>query len=121
IDRARSLQMKDEDILATATALTVESIAIACQTWLAPRGQVQTVIVGGGGVRNKTLMRMLADRLTPARIAAHEEFGIPSEAKEAVAFAILTYETLNGRPSNVPSATGAKQRAILGSITPKPY
>lgn len=108
------------DLIATMTAFTAESIAHAFQAWLEPRGGVDAVIVGGGGVHNKTLMRMLEDRLAPARITTHQELGISNDAKEAMAFALLGYETLHGRPSNVPSATGATRPALLGSITPKP-
>ncbi len=118
--RARSMGLSDEDLLATATALTAESIARAYQTWLAPHGGFRTVIVSGGGSHNRPLMRMLAERLAPARVITSAELGIPDDAKEAVAFAILGYETLRGRPSNVPSATGASRAAILGSITPAP-
>jgi anhydro-N-acetylmuramic acid kinase len=108
------------DLIATMTAFTAETIAHAFQTWLKPRGGVDTVVVGGGGVHNKTLMRMLEERLAPARITSHQDLGIPNDAKEAMAFALLGYETLHGRPSNVPSATGATRPAILGSITPRP-
>lgn len=108
------------DLIATMTAFTADSIAYAFRTWLEPRGGVDTVIVGGGGVQNTTLMRMLNERLAPARITTHQDYGIPNDAKEAMAFALLGYETLHGRPSNVPSATGASRSVILGSITPKP-
>lgn len=108
------------DLLATATALTVETIARACEQWIYPQGAVRTVILGGGGVRNPTLVRRLGERLAPARIATHADFGLPDDAKEAVAFAILAYETLNGRPANIPAATGATGAAILGKISLPP-
>jgi len=107
------------NMIATAVYITAKSIADAFETWLVPRGGVDTVIVGGGGTHNKTLMENLKELLAPVRITTHEEFGIPNDAKEAMAFALLAYETLHGRPSNVPSATGASRRVILGSITPK--
>lgn len=116
--RAEQLGLSAEDTLATATALTSESIARSYESWLAPRGGADTIVMGGGGVHNKTLMKMLEERLAPARIATHDEFGIPDDAKEAVAFALLGYETLQGRPANVPSATGASRSVVLGSITP---
>ena len=113
---ARQQGCDSDDILATATRLTAETIARAYADWLLPRGKIDTVIVGGGGVQNLTLMRHLRELLTPARVTTHAEYGLPDDAKEAVAFALLAYETLHGRPSNAPSATGAKQAAVLGKI-----
>jgi len=65
-------------------------------------------------------MHMLKDLLQPARIETHADHGIPDGAKEALAFAVLAYETLHGRPANLPSATGASRPVVLGSITPAP-
>jgi len=117
---ARRRKIAAEDVLATATAAVAESIARAYRDHLAPRGGAQTVIVGGGGTHNATLMRMLAERLAPARVTTHAEFGIPDDAKEAIAFALLGYATLRGRPANLPNVTGAQRPAILGQVTPKP-
>ncbi len=77
------------------------------------------MIVSGGGVKNPTLMAMLRNEIVPLGIELHfsDEFGLPAEAKEAVAFALLAHETWHRRPSNVPSATGAKRAAILGKIS----
>ncbi len=77
------------------------------------------MIVSGGGAKNLTLMAMLRDAVTQLGIKLHfsDEFGLPAEAKEAVAFALLAHETWHRRPSNVPSATGAKRAAILGKIS----
>jgi len=77
------------------------------------------MVLSGGGARNATLVAMLAEVLTPLGIQLRfsDEFGLPSEAKEAVAFAVLAYETWNRRSSNVPSATGAKRAAVLGKIS----
>ena len=108
------------DMMATVTALTVETIARACEQWILPHGPVQTVILGGGGVHNATLVRWLGERLAPAQLTTHAAFGLPDDAKEAVAFAILAYETLNGRPANIPTATGANGPAILGRISLPP-
>ena len=112
--------LKDADVLATATALTAESIARAYALWLPADAPPSVVILGGGGVHNGTLRRMLEEKLAPAKVTTHDEFGIPNDAKEAIAFAILGYETLHGRPSNIPSATGAARSVVLGSITPSP-
>jgi anhydro-N-acetylmuramic acid kinase len=117
---AQAQSLSPADTLATATALTAETVARAYRDWLLPRAAVRTVILGGGGVHNGTLVRMLAERLAPARLTTHAEFGLPDDAKEAVAFALLAYETLLGHPSNVPAATGARGPAILGKIALPP-
>lgn len=111
---------KRQDMVATATALTVRSIVDALQRFiLASHGKYREFVVSGGGSRNATLMAMLANELTPLglHLRSSDEFGIPSEAKEAVAFALLAYQTWNRRTGNVPSATGAKRPAILGKIS----
>ncbi|HEV2448310.1 MAG TPA: anhydro-N-acetylmuramic acid kinase [Candidatus Sulfopaludibacter sp.] len=107
------------DMIATATAFTARSIAGAIERHVPARGKFREVIASGGGTRNPALMAMLANRLAPLGLALRtsDEFGMPSEAKEAVAFAVLAYQTWRRRPSNVPSATGAKRRAVLGKIS----
>ncbi len=107
------------DVIATATTLTVRSIGDAVRRFVLPRGSFSEVIVSGGGTKNPTLMAWLADELRDSglRLRSSDEFGIPSEAKEAVAFAVLAFETWNRRPSNVPSATGARRSAVLGKIS----
>jgi anhydro-N-acetylmuramic acid kinase len=108
------------DVVATATALTARSIADALRRFVLPRrGKFREFVVSGGGANNPTLLAMLANELRPLRltIRASDEFGLPSEAKEAAAFAVMAYETWNHRPSNIPSATGAKRPAILGKIS----
>jgi anhydro-N-acetylmuramic acid kinase len=108
------------DILATATALTARSIAAAIQRFvLRKRSSYQELIISGGGLKNATLMAMLANAVAPLglQLRASDELGLPSEAKEAAAFALLAYETWHKRPSNVPSATGAKKPAILGKVS----
>jgi anhydro-N-acetylmuramic acid kinase len=108
------------DVVATATALTARSIADAVQRFVLPRQKsYRELVVSGGGAKNPTLMAMLLGELRPLGIELRfsDEFGVPSEAKEAVAFAVLAHETWHGRPSNVPSATGARRAAILGKIS----
>ncbi|MGA9903251.1 MAG: anhydro-N-acetylmuramic acid kinase, partial [Terriglobales bacterium] len=109
---------------ATATALTTQSIANAIQRFVLPRFRSRQrgnhqMIVSGGGTKNLTLMTMLREKLAPlgVELRVSDEYGIPAEAKEAVAFALLAYETWHRRPSNVPSATGATRPAILGKIS----
>jgi anhydro-N-acetylmuramic acid kinase len=106
------------DMIATATALTAESIAASVRT-LSQEVRFHDFFVSGGGTRNGSLMRMLADRLAgfKMRISTTDEQGLPSEAKEAVAFAVLAYQTWHRQPSNVPSATGAVRPAILGKLS----
>jgi anhydro-N-acetylmuramic acid kinase len=121
ISLARRQRLSPHDMLATVTALTSRSIALAWQQFVAPRiGNVPVdYIVAGGGARNLTLMRMLAADLAPSgcRIQTTDDHGIPSEAKEAVAFALLAWQTWHRLPGNVPAATGAARPAILGQIT----
>jgi len=110
---------KKNDVIATATALTAQSIADALQRFVLNRESFKDFIVSGGGTKNPTLLAMLANQLGPLLLTLRlsDEFGIPSEAKEAVAFALLAYQTWNRKPSNLPSATGAKRPAILGKVS----
>jgi anhydro-N-acetylmuramic acid kinase len=112
---------RPEDALATATALTAETIVQSYKNFARRRmrGCGVDYIVSGGGARNATLMAMLAARLEPmgCELAASEEFGLPAEAKEAAAFALLAWQTWHHLPGNVPRATGAARLAILGQVT----
>jgi anhydro-N-acetylmuramic acid kinase len=116
----RRLSEKPEDALATATALTAESIARAYRQFVAKRfgGGAVDYIVSGGGARNATLMAMLAALLEPlgCKLASSEDFGMPAAAKEAAAFALLAWQTWHQQPGNVPAATGASRPAILGQV-----
>lgn len=108
------------DIVATATAFTARSISDAIRRFVLIRpGKFEEVIVSGGGARNPTLMKLLRCELSPFRLQLRnsDEFGVPADAKEAMAFALLAFQTWNHRPSNVPSATGAKRPAILGKVS----
>ncbi len=114
---------RKQDIVATATALTAKSIAHSVSRLPNAKARGRSIfrelILSGGGARNATLVAMLAEQMAPLGIVVRfsDEFGLPSEAKEAVAFAVLAYETWNRRPSNVPSATGAQRAAVLGKIS----
>jgi len=111
---------KPEDALATATALTAETIAQSYKKFVRRKMKSEVdYIVSGGGARNRTLLAMLAARLQPlgCELAASEEFGLPVEAKEAAAFALLAWQTWNHLPGNVPAATGATRPVILGQVT----
>jgi anhydro-N-acetylmuramic acid kinase len=113
-------RVEKRDVVATATALTAKSIVDALRRFVV-RGTraYRDFIVSGGGASNPTLMAMLANQLRPLglQIRSSDEFGLPCEAKEAAAFALLAFQTWNRKPSNVPSATGAKRPAILGKIS----
>jgi anhydro-N-acetylmuramic acid kinase len=117
----RRFSRKPEDALATATALTAESIALSFRQFVLPKMKRAPIdyIVSGGGARNATLMRMLAARLEPVgcNLTTIEKFGMPAEAKEAAAFALLAWMTWHYLPGNVPSATGAKRPVILGQFS----
>jgi anhydro-N-acetylmuramic acid kinase len=107
------------DVIATATAFTTASMAQALKRFVLNRGNYREWVVSGGGTKNAALMEMLkreADGLG-LWLRHSDDFGIPSQAKEAVAFALLAYQTFNGLPGNVPSATGAKRAAVLGKIS----
>ena len=112
---------RPEDVVATATALTARSIAAAMQTFLAPvnsRKQFfHELIVSGGGAKNRTILRWLRALLPELTVRTSDEFGLPAEAKEAVAFAVLAYQTWHRQPSNIPSATGAQRAAVLGKVS----
>ena len=113
-----------------ATALTVRSIADAIQRFVIGRSRTPSsnaaksipfreLILSGGGAKNQTLVKMLTEALASMGLVVRlsDDFGLPSQAKEAAAFAVMAYETWNRRPSNVPSATGARKPAILGKIS----
>lgn len=115
---ARAAGLTPEDIVATATALTVESIGGAYERFVAPRAAIDEVIVGGGGAMNPTLMRMLRERVAPIPVAIDDDYGIPSAAKEAIYMALIGNETVRGHANNVPSVTGADGPVVMGLIAP---
>ena len=112
---------RPEDAIATATALTAETIADSYRRFVQPlaKGSAVNYILSGGGTHNATLVAMLRERLEPLGCAVSliDEAGLPSQAKEAAAFALMAWQTWQHRPSNVPSATGAERPAILGEIS----
>jgi anhydro-N-acetylmuramic acid kinase len=121
LSACRKRSSNPNDALATATALTVESIVASYKQFVhrKMRGAPVDYVVSGGGARNATLMAMLARRLSPlgCELAVSEQFGLPAEAKEAAAFALLAWQTWHHLPANVPAATGASRPAILGQVT----
>lgn len=124
LKQCRKAGASDSDIVATATALTAQSIVEAYKRFVAPHlqsapGAKVEFYVAGGGAKNRTLMAMLNEGLTPrgVNVRQMEHLGIPSQAKEAVAFALLAWLTWHGLPGDVPSATGASRPVVLGKIS----
>jgi anhydro-N-acetylmuramic acid kinase len=107
-----------EDIVRTACVLTAETILRAMRQFLKPFPD--EIIASGGGTKNETLMNLLRQPLGDVPLFTTDELGVPGQAKEAIAFALLGAATLDGKPSNVPSATGARRGVVLGSVTPVP-
>jgi len=110
-------ELSSEDLIATATALTAESIALGIRNFVMTDMRVDEVFVSGGGTHNPTLMRMLRKALDPIPVMETTQMGLDVDAKEAIAFAVMAYETAHARPSNVPMATGAKKPVVLGKMT----
>lgn len=105
------------DLFATVTELTAFGIHDAYRRFVLPRLAVDEVIVSGGGARNPVLMARLARRFEPVPVRPSEARGLPGDAKEAIAFAVLASERVDERPANVPAVTGARRRVLLGKIT----
>ena len=126
IAECRAKGAQDADVIATATALTAESILHAYRTFVwpflgqrAPLAGGTDYIAAGGGVKNRTLMERLQEGLEPlgVHVTTTEAYGVPAQAKEAMAFALLAWLRWNHLPGNVPAATGARRAAMLGRIT----
>jgi anhydro-N-acetylmuramic acid kinase len=121
LERCRVAGSRPEDALATATALTARSVAAAYERFVRPLmgGAPVDYLLSGGGALNPTLTGMLRQELAPlgCKVDSTERLGLPTQAKEAAAFALMAYETWHRRPGNVPAATGATRPVILGTIT----
>jgi anhydro-N-acetylmuramic acid kinase len=126
LDLCHRSKARKEDVIATTTALTAESILNAYRKFVwphlgqkAPMAKSIEYVVAGGGARNSTLMQMLREGLEPmgVRVRSTDDLGVPTQAKEAVAFALLAWLTWNNLPGNVPTATGAARPVILGKVT----
>ncbi|MDX2815630.1 anhydro-N-acetylmuramic acid kinase [Streptomyces sp. PA03-5A] len=102
-----------DDVLATLTRLTAVTVADACRAH-----GVTSLVVSGGGARNPVLMRMIAEELPGVTLRPSDDLGLPSDAKEALAFAVLGFLTVHGLPGTLTSGTGARRATVLGSITP---
>ncbi|MBL1069053.1 anhydro-N-acetylmuramic acid kinase [Streptomyces sp. 7-21] len=102
-----------DDLAATLTELTARLVADACRAH-----RLEELVVSGGGVRNPTLMARIGALAAPARVTTSAAHGLPADAKEAYLFALLGFLSLHGLPGSLPSATGARAPALLGSFTP---
>ncbi|MEG2110009.1 MAG: anhydro-N-acetylmuramic acid kinase AnmK [Clostridium sp.] len=110
-----------EDIITTLTMFTAKTIGYNYKKFILNEKGLDKVIIAGGGAHNKTLIKFIKEELKGIEVLTQEEIGFSSDAKEAIAFTILGNETLNNNFSNVPSATGAKEKVILGQITMSPF
>ena len=106
------------DKLATVTEFVARAIISGFEDFVFPQHDIEEIILSGGGVHNDTLVARLKRGLSPVPVVTVEKYGISSDAKEAVAFAVLANETIAGNPANVTGATGAKTRVVLGKIVP---
>jgi anhydro-N-acetylmuramic acid kinase len=111
------------DLVATVTDFTAYSIAESYKQFVFPKigSEPIEVILTGGGANNPTLRKMIRNYLPTEITLTTEKLGWTNDAKEAIAFALLGYETLHGHTNNAPAATGANRSVILGKIIPKPY
>ena len=114
MEKGRGMGLSDADMLATATRFTAECIRVAVRDFCPKKPDL--LIVGGGGSRNPTLMAQIREALEMP-VLLNEDLGFDSEAKEAIAFAILANECIHGQPNNMPSVTGARHPVVMGKIT----
>ena len=118
LERRHQLKLSFEDLMATVTAFTSASIVMNCEKIILSKEPVDEIIVGGGGVRNRTLMTLLKKAFQPLPVFRFEELGINSKAIEAMAFALFAYDTFHAISNNIPSVTGAKSPVVMGKICP---
>jgi anhydro-N-acetylmuramic acid kinase len=108
----------EDDLVATLVAFTVEAVRRACDELLGARGVVDRLLVGGGGAQNPVLMQGLAAALPGVPVEPFDAAGVPAQAAEAMAFALMGRNTLLGLPNHLPRCTGARRAAVLGAIHP---
>jgi len=116
VKEARNRGISDANLVATVTAYTAETIHRNYESFIISKYDISEILVSGGGLRNLTLMKLLREKFHPIPVMSVEDFGLMSDAKEAIAFAVLANETIHGNPGNVPSATGADLPVVLGKI-----
>ncbi|MDX2266837.1 MAG: anhydro-N-acetylmuramic acid kinase [Bryobacter sp.] len=118
--KLRKSNLSTEDLLATATLFTAATVVIGIQHHIVPRNPVDEVIASGGGIHNPLLMRFLQELLGPIPLLTTESLGIPTDHKEALAFALLAAAHHYGIPANLPASTGAQRPVLLGQLAPAP-
>jgi anhydro-N-acetylmuramic acid kinase len=116
----RKHKAKPADLIRAATIFTAISMVDALHRFVLPKHKIEQLIVSGGGARNPLILAQIAAALPQMDIVPSAELGVPTDAKEAFAFALMAYETFHQRPANLPSATGANGPAILGKISYAP-
>jgi len=116
----RRYRVKPNDLIRAATIFTALSVVDALNRFVLPKTKINQLIVSGGGARNPLILAQLSAALPGIEVLPSGRLGIPEDAKEAFAFALLAYETFHQRPANLPSATGARGPAILGKISYAP-
>ena len=117
-EKVREQTITLSDLMATLAELTVETIAQSYERFIFPKWDIGKIILSGGGCRNPVLTAGIRRRIPSVMCSTTDDYGIPSEAKEAVAFAILANELVSGNPANIPAVTGASRATLLGKIVP---
>ena len=107
-----------EDLISTVTTAVAYSIVRAYNRFIKPKYDISRFVISGGGAHNETLIKRIKSGLPGITVRFSDSYGIPVDAREAIAFAMLGNETLCGTPANFPQATGASHPAVLGKITP---
>jgi anhydro-N-acetylmuramic acid kinase len=108
---------RPEDLLRTAGELTVATVASALERFVFPRTHADRLIISGGGAHNRVLLAGLQAFLPGLSIELSDRYGLPADAKEAIAFAVLADRTMHGLPGNLPKVTGARRAVVLGTLT----
>lgn len=116
----RKHRVKPADLVRAATIFTALSVVDALNRFVLPKTKIEQLIVSGGGAHNPLILAQLSAAFSGIEVLPSDKFGVPVDAKEAFAFALLAYETFHRRPANLPSATGARRPAILGKISYAP-
>ncbi len=112
----RSRDASVEDLLRTASELTARTLCDAFERFVAPQVKVHRLIVSGGGVHHRLLIRRIGELLPYLKVELSDRYGLPADAKEAIAFAMLADRTLHGLPGNLPGVTGARRAVVLGKV-----